>query len=154
LFVDNIPGFLGLMTECGLTDKYNRTHTVTSILGKQLQNNVVAAVAPVANATTGTPAPAVTGTPVANAANATATTAATGTTSHVLYKKSVVMSGTRDKTLTDLLKNAGAILGSSVSKNTFAVVTDDKESTTGKVSTARQLSIPIFTPAEFTAAYF
>lgn len=125
LFVDNIPGFLGLMTECGLTEKYNRTYTVTSISGEQPQNLVVAAAA--AN----------------NTSHA-----------HTLYKKSVVMSGTRDKTLTDLLKGVGATLGSAVSKNTFAVVTDDKEATTGKVSTARQLAIPIFTPAEFMAAYF
>jgi len=133
LFVNNIPTFLGLMTECGLTEKYNRTHTVTSISSEQPQHFVVA--------TTAEPVQA----------------QATNNTSHAphtLYKKSVVMSGTRDKTLTDLLKGVGATLGSAVSKNTFAVVTDDKEATTGKVSTARQLAIPIFTPAEFTAAYF
>lgn len=134
LFVDNIPGFLGLMAECGLTDKYNRTHTVTSISSEHPQNHVVA--------------------PVEAHAPGQAQAQATNNTSHALYKKSVVMSGTRDKTLTDLLKGVGATLGSSVSKNTFAVVTDDKEATTGKVLTARQLAVPIFTPAEFTAAYF
>jgi NAD-dependent DNA ligase len=137
LFVDNIPAFLGLMTECGLTEKYNRTHTVTSISSEQPQNFVVATTT-----TAQAPVPA------------QAQGQTTNNTSHVLYKKSVVMSGTRDKTLTDLLKGVGATLGSSVSKNTFAVVTDDKEATTGKVSTARQLAIPIFTPTEFMAAYF
>jgi NAD-dependent DNA ligase len=42
--------------------------------------------------------------------------------SNPLYKKSIVMTGFRDESLTDALKSVGAKLGSSVSKNTFAVL--------------------------------
>ena len=47
----------------------------------------------------------------------------------------------------------GAKAGSSVSKTTFAVVTTDKESGTGKVGTAKELGVGIYTPDEFRAAF-
>lgn len=70
-------------------------------------------------------------------------------TNHILYKKSIVMSGTRDKNLEKIIVSVGGILGSSVSNNTFAVITSDLEAKTGKVSTARELNIPIYTNNEF-----
>jgi len=74
-------------------------------------------------------------------------------TSHPLYKKSIVMSGSRDKALEQKLKDVGATLGSSVSKNTFAVITPDVDSETGKVSDAKKHGVPVYTPAEFTKKY-
>ena len=74
-------------------------------------------------------------------------------TSHALYKKSIVMSGTRDKTLEQKLKDAGAILSSSVSKNTFAVITPDTESETGKVNDAKKYDVPVLTPEDFLKKY-
>jgi NAD-dependent DNA ligase len=68
---------------------------------------------------------------------------------HPLYKKSIVMSGKRDKDLEARLLSIGATIGSSVSKNTFAVVSEDIESDTGKVSNAKTLGIPLFTPDGF-----
>ena len=73
--------------------------------------------------------------------------------SHPLYKKSIVMSGSRDKVLEQRLKEIGATLGSSVSKNTFAVITPEPESETGKVSDAKKHGVPVYTPAEFTKKY-
>jgi NAD-dependent DNA ligase len=75
-------------------------------------------------------------------------------TSHELYKKSVVLTGTRDKTLMDALKSVGASLGSSVSKNTFAVVAPSLDEDTGKAEDARRLGVPLYTPATFMAKYF
>jgi len=75
-------------------------------------------------------------------------------TVHPLYKKSVVMTGVRDDAVKDALKTVGAILGSSVSKNTAVVVAKSKDEDTGKAAEARKLGIPIMTPAEFLAMYF
>lgn len=75
-------------------------------------------------------------------------------TSHPLYKKSVVMTGFRDKAIIDFLKNVGASLGSSVSKNTFAVLVKNKEDAdTGKALDAMKLGVPIMTPEEFTIKF-
>uniref|UniRef100_A0A6C0D834 DNA polymerase beta n=1 Tax=viral metagenome TaxID=1070528 RepID=A0A6C0D834_9ZZZZ len=75
-------------------------------------------------------------------------------TSHPLYKKSVVMTGTRDPAVIDALKKVGAILGSSVSKNTVVVVAKSADEDSGKANEARKLGIPIMTPSEFLSKYF
>jgi NAD-dependent DNA ligase len=53
-----------------------------------------------------------------------------------------------------MLKNVGAKLGSSVSKNTFAVLVKDKDEETGKANDARALGVPLYTPEEFKIKYF
>ena len=63
------------------------------------------------------------------------------------------MTGFRDVELQDKLKNIGAKLGSSVSKNTFIVLVKDVDDDTGKASEARKLGIPLMTPIGFTAKY-
>jgi NAD-dependent DNA ligase len=75
-------------------------------------------------------------------------------TSHPLYKKSVVMTGLRDAKVTESLKTVGANLGSSVSKNTVAVIAKSADEDTGKAADARKLGIPIMTPGEFMEKYF
>jgi NAD-dependent DNA ligase len=74
--------------------------------------------------------------------------------SHPLYQKSIVMTGFRDEGLGLMLKNVGAKLGSSVSKNTFAVLVKDKDEDTGKANDARKLGVPLYTPEEFKTKYF
>ena len=74
--------------------------------------------------------------------------------SHPLYKKSIVLTGTRDKDLMVALKSVGASLGSSVSKNTFAVVAPTLDEDTGKAEDARRLGVPLYTPATFMAKFF
>ncbi len=73
--------------------------------------------------------------------------------SHPLYKKSIVMSGTRDKELEKKLKEVGANVSTSVTSNTFAVITPDPESNTGKVANAKKLNISLFTPEKFKETY-
>ena len=68
---------------------------------------------------------------------------------HILYKKSIVMSGTREKELENFLKDVGANLGSSVTSKTFALITPDPNSDTGKVVNAKKLNISIYTPNGF-----
>ena len=84
------------------------------------------------------------GSPVAVVAN----------TGHPLYKKSVVMTGIRDAQVTEALKSVGANLGTSVSKNTVAVIAKSSDEDTGKAAEARKIGVPIMTPAECMAKYF
>jgi len=75
--------------------------------------------------------------------------------SHVLFGKTVVMTGFRDKELQDFLKKVGATLGSSVSKNTFVVIVKDSDAeTTGKVLDAKKLGINIISYDEFKKIYY
>ena len=64
------------------------------------------------------------------------------------------MTGTRDSAVIDSLKKVGAILGSSVSKNTVVVVAKSADEDSGKANEARKLGIPIMTPSEFLTKYF
>ena len=73
--------------------------------------------------------------------------------SHPLFKKSIVMSGARDKELENKLKEIGASLSSSVTSKTFAVITPDTDSNTGKVATAKELKIQILSPQEFKSKF-
>jgi len=73
--------------------------------------------------------------------------------SHPLFGKSIVMTGFRDNTLQEALKNIGAKIGSSVSSKTFIVLVKDKEEDTGKANEARKLGVPLMTPQEFTSKY-
>ena len=74
--------------------------------------------------------------------------------SHPLFGKSIVMTGFRDTQIQDAIKNIGAKLGSSVSKNTFVVLVKDKDEDTGKAADAKKLGIMLMTPEEFVQKYF
>ena len=73
--------------------------------------------------------------------------------SHPLYKKSIVMSGTRDKELENKLKEVGASVGTSVTSKTFVVITPDPDSDTGKVANAKKLNVQLLTPENFKTKY-
>lgn len=72
---------------------------------------------------------------------------------HILYGKTIVITGFRNKDLTDELKNLGAKESSAVSKNTFAVIVKSKTDITGKIEAAQQKNVPIYTLDEFTQAF-
>ena len=74
-------------------------------------------------------------------------------TSNPLYKKTVVLTGTRDKQVIEILKIAGAVQGASVSKNTFLVVAKSADDDTGKAEDARKLGIPILSVEQFLQKY-
>ena len=77
--------------------------------------------------------------------------------SHILFGKSVILTGTRDKNIIEFLKNVGANQGSSVSKNTFLVIAKNNAEgaeNTGKTEEARKLNIPIISVDEFRQTYF
>jgi DNA ligase (NAD+) len=73
--------------------------------------------------------------------------------SHPLYNKTVVLTGTRDKTIIEFLNLIGATQGSTVNKNTFLVVAKNKDDDTSKAEDARRLNIPIMSVGEFIETY-
>jgi NAD-dependent DNA ligase len=73
--------------------------------------------------------------------------------SHPLFKKTIVLTGTRDKDIIEYLKKVGATQGVNVSKNTFMVVAPSKDEDTGKAQEARKLNIPIISIDEFKQTY-
>jgi len=72
---------------------------------------------------------------------------------HPLYNKTVVLTGTRDKMVIDILKSVGANQGASVSKNTHLVIAKSKDDGTGKAEEAKKLGIPLMSVEEFIATY-
>jgi len=74
--------------------------------------------------------------------------------SHPLFGKTIVMTGFRDNQIQEDIKNVGAKLGSSVSKNTFIVLVKDIDDDTGKAAEARKLDVTLMTPQEFVKKYF
>ena len=73
--------------------------------------------------------------------------------SHPLFGKTIVMTGFRDAAIQQSLKDVGAKLGASVSKNTFAVLVKDLEEETGKVADAKKIGIPVLTLEQFKTQY-
>ena len=71
-----------------------------------------------------------------------------------LFGKTIVMTGFRDTDIQEALKNIGARLGSSVSKNTFVVLVKDLSEDTGKAADARRLGVLLTTPEVFKEKYF
>ena len=74
-------------------------------------------------------------------------------TSHPLYQKTIVLTGTRDKQIIDYLKEIGASQGLTVSKNTFMVIAKSANEDTGKAEDARKLNIPIMSVDQFIQTY-
>jgi NAD-dependent DNA ligase len=72
---------------------------------------------------------------------------------HLLFGKTIVLTGTRDKSIIEFLKSIGANQGSSVSKNTLLVIAKNKDEDTGKAEEARKLNIPIMSVEEFMETY-
>jgi len=73
--------------------------------------------------------------------------------SNVLFDKNVVLTGTRDKQIIEFLKSVGANQTTSVSQNTYLVITKSADEDTEKAEQARKLNVPIITIEEFTKQY-
>jgi len=73
--------------------------------------------------------------------------------SHPLYDKTIIITGFRDKELSEKLKDIVAKESSSVTKNTFAVIVKNKDEETGKTEAAKEKNIPLYTVEEFKEKY-
>jgi NAD-dependent DNA ligase len=69
--------------------------------------------------------------------------------SHPLFGKTIVLTGTRDKTIIEFLKNVGANQGTTVNKSTYIVLAKSNDEDTGKAEEARKLNIPIMSLDDF-----
>lgn len=72
---------------------------------------------------------------------------------HILYGKSIVMTGFRDSDVIDFIKKVGGKLTTSVSKNTFLIIIKSDGEENNKVQDAIQLNIPILTGHAFKKKY-
>ena len=72
---------------------------------------------------------------------------------NLLFGKTIVMTGFRNKDIEQKLKEMGAKLGSSVSKNTFLVLVKNLDEDTGKALDAKNLGIQLMTPEDFISMY-
>lgn len=68
-----------------------------------------------------------------------------------LFGKTIVLSGTRNKTIMEFITHMGGVIGSSVSKKTHMVISSDE--TSGKTLDAKRLGINIMTPEQFIIKY-
>lgn len=75
------------------------------------------------------------------------------TSSQNLAGMKFVFTGFRDKKMEEQIETQGGSIVSAVSSKTSAVITNDKNSTTGKIGKAKTLGIPIYTPDEFAKKY-
>ena len=75
-------------------------------------------------------------------------------TNNPLFGKTIIMTGFRDTEFQNQLKEVGAKVGASVSKNTFAVLSKNGEGEhSSKVEEAKKLGIPLLTLKEFREKY-
>ena len=72
-------------------------------------------------------------------------------TGHFLYGKRIVMSGFRSSELKEALKNVGAKLSGSVTKDTFVLLS--KKAGTGKAKEAERLGVKVMDPEDFVKQY-
>ena len=74
-------------------------------------------------------------------------------TGHPLYGKHVVMTKVRDKHIIEELKKVGGILDDNIGKNTDILITKNYEDISNKVKKAKEMNIPIYTPADFAKKF-
>ena len=73
--------------------------------------------------------------------------------SHPLYEKHIVMTKVRDKYIIEQLKKLGGIMDDNMGKNTDVLITKSYEDVSNKTKKAKEMGIPIFTPADFVKKY-
>tara|TARA_Y100000748_G_C15494986_1_gene487898 strand:+ start:91 stop:2973 length:2883 start_codon:yes stop_codon:yes gene_type:complete len=74
-------------------------------------------------------------------------------TNHVLNDKTVVFTGSRDKTLEETIIGFGGIIGDKVKATTFALVTDSLDSSSSKMKDAQKHNVKIMLLDDFKSEY-
>ena len=72
---------------------------------------------------------------------------------HILNDKTIVFTGKRDTELENTIKKLGGIISNDMKSNVFALVSDDKTSTSAKMKVAKEKNIPILSIDEFKSKY-
>jgi len=72
---------------------------------------------------------------------------------HILNGKKIVMTKVRDKYIIEQLEKVGATLENNISKNTDILIVKSYDDVSNKVNKAKEMKLPIFTPADFVKEY-
>ena len=73
---------------------------------------------------------------------------------HILYKKTIVMTGFRNQELTEKIENVGGIIGNIITNKTFLLITKNCNIINTKMREAKKINIPILSLEEFLQQYF
>ncbi len=72
---------------------------------------------------------------------------------HILNGKKIVMTKVRDKYIIEQLEKVGATLENNIGKNTDILIVKSYDDVSNKVNKAKEMKLPIFTPADFVKEY-
>ncbi len=72
---------------------------------------------------------------------------------HILNGKKIVMTKVRDKYIIEQIEKVGATLENNIGKNTDILIVKSYDDVSNKVNKAKEMKLPIFTPADFVKEY-
>ena len=73
---------------------------------------------------------------------------------HILYKKTIVMTGFRNQELSEKIENVGGVIGNIITNKTFLLITKNSNIINTKMREAKKINIPILSLEEFLQQYF
>ena len=73
---------------------------------------------------------------------------------HILYKKTIVITGFRNQELTDKIENVGGVISNIITNKTFLLITKNSNIINTKMREAKKINIPILSLEEFIQQYF
>jgi NAD-dependent DNA ligase len=73
---------------------------------------------------------------------------------HILYKKTIVMTGFRNQELTKKIENVGGVISNIITNKTFILITQNLNIINTKMREAKKINIPILSMEEFIQQYF
>lgn len=73
---------------------------------------------------------------------------------HILYKKTIVITGFRNQELTEKIENVGGVISNIITNKTFLLITKNSNIINTKMREAKKINIPILSLEEFIQQYF
>lgn len=73
---------------------------------------------------------------------------------HILYKKTIVMTGFRNQELTEKIEKVGGVINNIITNKTFILITNNYNIINTKMKEAKKINIPILSIEEFIQQYF
>ena len=73
---------------------------------------------------------------------------------HILYKKTIVITGFRNQELTEKIENVGGVISNIITNKTFLLITKNSNIINTKMREAKKINIPILSLEEFLQQYF
>ena len=73
---------------------------------------------------------------------------------HILYKKTIVMTGFRNQELAEKIEKVGGVISNIITNKTFILITNNYNIINTKMKEAKKINIPILSMEEFIQQYF